>query len=154
MCFQLETCLSHNIRSGGGPSGLAHLLARCAGMAHRYGQHPSGYSLFATTPACARLRAGGCLGARTISAFALCALPCKILCNMDGVAVATAMAGAAVAAAAAMRTVLEGVFGRWAAALVGGWAGRLVGGGWVAKAIWQKQEKLHAFALSGTEWAP
>ena len=134
--------------------GLARLLARCAGMAHRYGQHSSGYSLFATTPACARLRAGGCLGARTISAFALCALPCKILCNTDGVAVATAMAGAAVAAAAAMRTALVGIFGRWSGALVGGLADRIVGGGWVAKAIWQKQEKLHALALGGAEWAP
>ena len=73
---------------------------------------------------------------------------------MDGVAVATAMAGAAVAAAAAMRTALVGIFGRWAGALVGGLADRLVGGGWVAKAIWQKQEKLHAVALSRTEWAP
>ena len=73
---------------------------------------------------------------------------------MDGVAVATAMAGAAVAAAAAMRTVLVSVFGRWAGALVGGWADRLVGGGWLARAVGQKQEKLHALALSRTEWAP
>ena len=73
---------------------------------------------------------------------------------MDGVAVATAMAGAAVAAAAAMRTALVGIFGRWSGALVGGLADRIVGGGWVAKAIWQKQEKLHAVALSRTEWAP
>ena len=71
---------------------------------------------------------------------------------MVGAAVATAMAGAAVAATA-MRTVLVSMFGRWAGALVGGWAGRLVGGGWVAKARWQKQEKLHALALSRTEWA-
>ena len=134
--------------------GLAHFLARCAGMAHRYGQHSSGYSLFATTPACARVRAGSCLGARTIIAFALFALLCKILCDMDGVAVATATAGAAVAAEAAMRTALVGIFGRWAGALVGGLADRLVGGGWVAKAIWQEQEKLHAVALGRTEWAP
>ena len=73
---------------------------------------------------------------------------------MDGVAVATAMAGAAVAAAAAMRTVLVSCFGRWAGALVGGWAGRLVGGGWVAKAIGQKQEQLHTLALSRTRREP
>ena len=48
---------------------------------------------------------------------------------------ATAMAGAAVAAAAAMRTVLVSLFGRWAGALVGGWADRLVGGGRVTKAM-------------------
>ena len=45
-------------------------------------------------------------------------------------------------------------FGRWAGALVGGWADRLVGGGRVAKAMGKKQEKLHALALSRTEWAP
>ena len=73
---------------------------------------------------------------------------------MDGVAVATAMAGAAVAAAAAMRTVLVSLFGRCAGALVGGWADRLVGGGRIAKAMGKKQEKLHALALSRTEWAP
>ena len=38
------------------------------------------------------------------------------------------MEGAAVAAAAAMRTVLVSIFDRWAGALVGGWAGRFVGG--------------------------
>ena len=73
---------------------------------------------------------------------------------MDGVAVATAMAGAAVAAAAAMRTVLVSLFGRWAGALVGGWADRLVGGGRVAKAMGKRQEKLDALALSRAEWAP
>ena len=41
---------------------------------------------------------------------------------------AAAMAGAAVAAAAAMRTVLVSIFDRWAGALVGGWAGSFVGG--------------------------
>ena len=40
---------------------------------------------------------------------------------------AAAMAGAGVAAAAAMRTVLVSIFDRWAGALVGGWAGRFVG---------------------------